>query len=376
MALFRMPFEDHVPQPGDAGEIVLIDLIEGTEKVVSQSYGFEQQMGANINWGADDHQLLFNDVNPDTWEVYAVNLNPFTGKRIRLEAGVYHASPDGLEACTGNPACKRRTQPGYGVLLPDNKTPVVTILSEDEGLFVTDTQTGKSRLLLSMRDIFETCFSKAYIDQYKNGECYLFHSKYSPSGKKIMFTTRWIAAEHHGHPDANAAGLVTFNVFTCNRDGSDLQISIGQEHWVNGGHHTHWHPDEAYLTMNIRKDWDKMYFARASLDGSVVEKVLDDVQGSGHPTFHPNGKFILTDTYFNEYIQYGDDTTPIRLIWLPDGQEEILMRISTRSPYQKTASVLRVDPHPAWDRTFRYAAVNAFLENTRRVLVLDMEQYL
>ena len=376
LALFRMPFEEHTPKPGDAGEIVLIDLEQGTEKTVASTCGFEQQMGANINWGADDQQLIFNDVDPRTWDVYAVNLNPHTGERRKLDYGVYHVSPDGLEACTGNPACKWRTQPGYGVLIPEEKTPVVSIQSEDEGLFVTDTQTGRGKLLLSMREIFETCFTRSYIEEHKQGECYLFHSKYSPSGTKIMFTTRWIDPRYHGHKNAIATGQIRFNVFTCNRDGSNLQLTIGQEHWINGGHHTTWHPSENYLTMNIRKDWDMMYFARASLDGKRVEKVLANVQGTGHPTFHPNGKFILTDTYTSEYIDYGDGTTPIRLIWLEDGQEEIILRINTYAPAQAISAVLRVDPHPAWDRTNRYVAVNCLMGGTRRVLVMDMAAYL
>lgn len=376
IALFRMPFEDHLPQPGDSGEIVLIDLEEGTERKVAETCGFEQQMGANINWGADDNQIIYNDVDPETWEYYAVRLNPTTGEKVRLDYGVYHTSPDGLEACTGNPACKWRTQPGYGLLIPEEITPVVGILSEDEGLFITDTQTGSGRLLLSMKQIFETCFDDDYINEYKDGECYLFHSKYSPSGEKIMFSTRWIPAEYHGHKNANGAKIIKFNVFTCNRDGGNLQVTIGEEHWVNGGHHTTWHPDEEHLTMNIKKDWGEMKFSMATLDGKNVYKVFEDVTGSGHPTFHPNGKFILTDTYVTEPNAFGDGTVPIRLVYLEDGSEELIVRINSESPYQSINSVLRIDPHPAWDRTNRFVAVNAYTNGTRRVYVLDMEKYL
>lgn len=376
LALFKMPFEDRVPEPGEAGDIVLVDLQEGTEKIVAQTLGWEQQMGANINWGADDNQIIYNDVDPDTWEVYAVRLNPFTGEKEKIDYGVYHVSPDGLEACTGNPACKWRTQPGYGVLIPEDQTPVVDILSEKEGLFVSDTQTGKGKLLLSMKDIFTTCFDDQYIAQYKDGECYLFHSKYSPSGKKIMFSTRWFDKKYHGDKDANAKGVVRFNVFTCNRDGSNLQLTIAEEHWVNSGHHTTWHPNEEYLTMNIKKDWGEMRFAMATLDGKKVFKVFDDVIGSGHPTFHPNGKFILTDTYVFESFAYGDGTTPIRLVYLEDGKEEEIARINTKSPYQEIDSVLRIDPHPAWDKTNKYVAINIFEDDTRKVFVLDMEKYL
>lgn len=375
VALFRMPFEDHLPQPGDSGEIVLVDLQEGSEKVVATSYGWEHQMGANINWGKDDNQIIYNDVDTKTWKAFAIRLNPHTGEKVKLDYGVYHVSPDGLEACTGNPVCKWRTQPGYGVIVPEEHSPVVDILSETEGLFVTDTQSGKGKLLLSMKQIFEKCFNEHYLNRYKDGECYLFHSKYSPSGTKIMFTTRWIDKIHNGHKNAIAKNLVKFNVFTCNKDGSNLQLTIAQEHWVNGGHHTNWHPSEEYLTMNIKKDWDDMRFSIASLDGKRVFRVFHDVIGSGHPTFHPNGKFILTDTYVSESLAYGDGTIPIRVVYLKDGTEEAIVRINTFSPHQKMNTVLRVDPHPAWDNTNRYVAINAYIDGTRRVFVLDMHEY-
>ena len=48
------------------------------------------------------------------------------------------------------------------------------------------------------------------------------------------------------------------------------------------------------------------------------------------------------------------------------------MRINTGQPCED--SVMRVDPHPAWDRTWRYVAFNAFVGGTRRVFVADMAE--
>ncbi len=128
--------------------------------------------------------------------------------------------------------------------------------------------------------------------------------------------------------------------------------------------------------MNIKKDWGEMRFAMASLDGKNVFKVFDDVIGSGHPTFHPNDKFILTDTYVNEKSSFGDGTVPIRLIYLEDGREETIARINSYSRYQDLNSVLRIDPHPAWDKTNRFVVINGYVGGTRRVYVMDMKEYI
>lgn len=376
MALFRLADETRLPVPGESGEIVIVDLEEGTESVVATTRGFETQLGANINWGESDDYVLYNDVDSVTWEYFGIRLNWKTGEKLRLEQGVYHVSPDGLEACTGNPASKWRTQSGYGLLIPEEMTKVVTVKSEDEGLFIIDTRTGKSELLLSMKDIFQTCFSEEYIEDKMQGECYLFHSKYSPSGEKLMFSTRWIPNHLHGRHNAIGSKDMRFIVFTCNRDGSNLQVTIGEEYWINRGHHTTWHPNEKQLTMNLVSDWDGMKFATATLDGQEIEPMFMDIMGSGHPTVHPSEKFMITDVYAHESLAYGDGTAPLRLIHLPSGKEEVLARIPVLTPYQSVDIALRVDPHPAWDTSYRYVAINMFEEGTRRVYVMDMSKFI
>ena len=59
---------------------------------------------------------------------------------------------------------------------------------------------------------------------------------------------------------------------------------------------------------------------------------------------------------------------------LQTSEERVLVRINTQQPHDD--SVLRIDPHPAWDRTWRYVVFNAFVEGTRRVFVADMESLL
>ena len=42
---------------------------------MAETCGWEPQMGANINWGATDEQLFFNDVDTETWEPFAWKYN-------------------------------------------------------------------------------------------------------------------------------------------------------------------------------------------------------------------------------------------------------------------------------------------------------------
>lgn len=100
--------------------------------------------------------------------------------------------------------------------------------------------------------------------------------------------------------------------------------------------------------------------------------MVNGVVGSGHPSQHQNGRYVVTDAYPDEPVSFGDGTVPIRLIDLNTGQDLTLIRIRTEPVYRGPGKELRVDPHPAWDREFRRIAFNAFVDGTRRVYVADL----
>ncbi|HRR06694.1 MAG TPA: hypothetical protein P5105_05370, partial [Victivallales bacterium] len=146
------------------------------------------------------------------------------------------------------------------------------------------------------------------------------------------------------------------------------------EQWKKGGHHATWFPDGKQISMNLNIDGDGLRFVKVNADGSGLQKILDETPGSGHPTIHPDGRHLLTDTYTFEKTAFGDGTIPLRWINLSNGKEEVIVRINTNQPCKD--GVMRVDPHPAWDRTWRYITFNAFVGGTRRVFIADMKELL
>jgi hypothetical protein len=100
--------------------------------------------------------------------------------------------------------------------------------------------------------------------------------------------------------------------------------------------------------------------------------MLYHTPGSGHPTVHPDGRHILTDTYAHEPTACGDGSVPLRWVDRQTGDETVLVRIHAR--VGDHGGPLRVDPHPAWDRTWRHVAFNGVTNHTRRVFVMDMRE--
>jgi len=376
-AVFQLPFEDRQPEPGDAGNVRLIDLQTGENRVVAESRGWEPQLGANINWGATDHELFFNDMDTDTWKPFAWKLDPLSGKKDRMEGTVYHASPDGKWLISANLGLSRKTQTGYGVAIPPetarrNLGPV-----DDDGFYITETATGKSRLLVSLRDLMTQASPPVLHEDIENCEVYGFHCKFNPQGTRLMLSVRWFPrrSEDVWNMFETCYKDVRFAWVTTPTTGGNIRCAVGPEQFLKGGHHATWFPDGEHISLNLRVEDRTMRFSSVRYDGDELHAMLDNARGSGHPTVHPRG-YILTDTYLQswDFPQYGDGTVPLRWVDMRTGGECVAVRMHVDQPCEDAA--LRVDPHPAWDRTWRYITFNGYTGGTRRVFLADMQELL
>ena len=364
VGLTRFRAEDSLPGPGDLADIVLVDLEQGDQRVIAETRGWDTQMGAHVQWGADDTQLFFNDVDTETWMPFGVVMDPVAGTRRTLSGTVYMASRDGTRVAS---TCLRRTgltQPGYGVHVPGDQIPLNDGPVDDDGLSVTDLASGETRLIVSYRDVFERAIPAYDPSLYEGRGWYGFHVKWNPAGDRLMMVCRCIV------PDGNAPQRRS--VVTMGADGSDIRVAVGEEIWAAGGHHPDWGPDGDTVTMNLKMAKDApLSLIEVGCDGSDL-RVLTTVPGSGHPTLHPNRRHILTDVYLHEGLGYGDGTTPIRWIDTETDTEEAIVRINNDPPWPGPKRELRIDPHPAWDRDYRWIVFNGCDEGVRRVYLADL----
>lgn len=365
LGVTRMRDEGSEPQPGDACDIVVVDLQEGTTQIVAESRGWDTQLGAQVQWGADDTQLFFNDMDCDNWRPFGVILNPLTGTRRNLEGTIYMVSRDGTRAASPCLLRMCRTQLGYGVIAPDTVVPTNDGAPTDDGLFVTDTTTGVCELLVSIAEMVDAVLDATI---YRRGDFYGFHVKWNPGGDRLMFVLRWVGQEGEKHRNPNA--------ITMQADGSQMAVCFSDVDWSRGGHHPDWAPDGVTATINMKGvDDDRLRLMRANADGSSLAP-MTSVSGSGHPSLHINGRQIVTDVYLHEALAYGDGTTPIRWIDVERDTEEAIIRINNDPPFDGEKKQLRIDPHPAWDRSYEFITFNGCERGIRRVYVADLRSKL
>lgn len=371
VGLFRLPNEVRSPQPGEAGDVVVVDLHTGKERVVAQSRGWEVQMGANLQWGRTDADLFFNDVDPTTWTPFAVQLDPGTGKSRRIDGTVFTVSPDGTKLTSYNLIASRKIQVGYGVVLPEERVRKNIGPVDDDGLFVTDVASGRTRMIVSIRDIYERAVPKLEIPNAARCEFYCFQIRWNRQGTRLMAFLRWHdPVEPKGGP--RRLTLVTFKP-----DGSDIRLAVTPQQYARGGHHPMWAPDGENITinLNIRDGTKELDLVQVRYDGANLRSIHP--VGSGHPSMHPTLPFIVTDAYTHEPIARPNGTVPLRLIDLRDRSEVALAWVlARRSGSAKLTSEFRIDQHPVWDAKGRFIVFNGVHDDTRAVYIADVGEYL
>ncbi len=362
LGLTRLPHEDRLPAPGDRCEILLVDLEAGSERVVATSRGWDTQLGAGVQWGRDDTELYYNDMGED-WRPHGVKMDPLTGASMRLDGTVYMVSPDGATVASPDLSKMPLTQAGYGVVAPPEQVIPNRGAPDDDGIFVTHTATGRRELLVSLREIVEQARPALDPQEYAGGDFYGFHVRYTLDGRHLMLVLRW---------KPQGEGKMKHNAVTMRSDGTDIHVSVPEAEWGKGGHHPNWSPDGEWVTINLRTDGETLRLARAPRDGGAVEVMTDRVLGSGHPSLHPDSIHVLTDAYFYEPMADREGRVPLRWIDLQDGTDTTLLRIDATPSFWGPKRELRIDPHPAWDRTWRWVVFNGAESGTRRVYLADL----
>ena len=299
-------------------EIAVIDLVTGEPRTVAETRGWDVQLGAQTQWGADDRTLLFNDIEVRDWMPYGVRLDLQTGE-------VAAARRHDLFGVARRPLGR---QP-----LPASDGRDTARLRRGRAEAVHSRESGGERRTTASgsptcRPAIRACWCRSRRSwrtavpplpvARKRGDFFSFHVKWNPQGTRLMLALRWLPRSLLPWKRKRRYGAK--HVVTMNADGSHVRVAVSAERWAKGGHHPNWCPDGEHVLMNLNTQGDGLRFARLALDGSICETLVPAIAGSGHPTLHPDGRHLLTDAYVDEPLAFGDGTTPLRLVDLRSGQ--------------------------------------------------------
>lgn len=150
----KVGFWDRLPREDDVAELGMIDVETGKYAPLAATTAWNFQQSAMLQWNPANpaSEIIFNARRGSDY--YGVVLNIQTGARRELDRPVANVSGDGRwgVSINFNRVFDFRAGYGYaGVRDPYYDVPQ----PEDDGVFLIDMQTGKSRLILSFAQMGE-----------------------------------------------------------------------------------------------------------------------------------------------------------------------------------------------------------------------------
>lgn len=354
----RTTFQDRMPQPDDAADIVLLNAPDAAlAEAVDQTRAWNFQQGSMMYWAPQPadapgpERLIFNDRDPGTGKIFAVSWDPATRTRareyrfddvpvgnggVRQQGGAFAAINYGrlarLRPVTGYPGA---FDPTEGVRHPEN-----------DGVFVVDLASGERRLLVSFARMADAL--RPARPDVERRDLFVNHTLWSRGGERIFFFARADFALPRG-ARIDAPMVV-------DADGGNLRLLP---------HHFGGHPEWLDDRRVIGRDGDRQ----------AVYDVLDGrfVRSLGGPEVFPDPEGDIALSPGGDWLVNGwHDGAETRYVFyrMADG---LVVRSPPVSNAGMTRGDLRIDPAPCWNREGTAVLVPAAAaDGTRQMFLLRL----
>lgn len=324
-------------------EIMIFDRSRQKTTVVGNSATWSSQQGSMVQW-LEKEQIIFNDLVEDKLAAKIVSLTGTTEKVIYFPIQTIH--PDGKEALSLNYKRLARLRPEYGYAVAASNFSSDRSLSED-GIWKVDLESGTGELIISL----ETLIAHQPRPEMENAQHKVNHIMYSPQGAKFVFMHRWLGNQ----------GKFS-RLYVADADGSNLQLLL-DDRMVS---HYSWRDEENLLAWARTKEKGDRYYLINIITGDkeVIGAGILDVYGDGHPSFSPDRRWILTDTY--------PDRSRKQHLLLYEVATEKLIEIGSFFAPLKYSNAKRCDLHPRWSPDGCAISIDSTYQGQRMTYILDV----
>ncbi|WP_437203033.1 hypothetical protein [Planctomicrobium sp. SH664] len=350
-------FQDRMPHPGEAANVVLIDTQRDNEvRVVDQCRAWNFQQGTMFYWNpqAPETQFFFNDRDPETNRVRTVLYDLQAGKRVReFESGETPFGNSGVAQQGGqflglNYGRMARLRPVTGYPVAFDWTGEAPAPAND-GIFLTDVATGESRLLVSFATLqseLQRHFPMKWKDLDRKG-LFINHTLWNRDGSEIYFYCRGDFEDFPAEDRVNVP-------FTIRPDGTGLTV----QEFIGG--HLEWNDDGRVLTP------------QGDLYNTTLRRFTGKIPGlsagDGDIALSPDGRLIVkgfsSGRIENRYAVISKETG-------------LLLETKPFSRGEWTRGPLRIDGAPAWNRDgtqFAFTTISEDAGKTRQMFIITLTE--
>lgn len=330
MICLESTFQNRMPRAKEAAMIVSVDPSTGKTTPIVETRAWNLQQGCMLNWSPSERNtILFNDAVDG--ETVSVALHLPSGKRRVYDRAIESVAPDGRAASCVTYGRLARLRPvvGYAAARdpnPNENHPV------NDGVHILDLQTGKSRLAVSLRQVFEALAPRH--PELRERAMFIQHSVINPASDRLFFLARTIEK-----------GVLTSAMFTVGLDGKDLREVVP---YGRGVSHFAWRgAREIMATFRMNATVRHVLFPDTAAPSYEVvgPEFLD---GDGHCSFGPDKGLLVTDRNISA-------VPAKRLLLFHLGRKEgtVLGEFPMKTPAGENyiTTDLRCDLHPRWKAT-------------------------
>jgi hypothetical protein len=336
-------FQDHMPGPNDAAAIGLVDAKTGKYEKITETMAWNFQQGAFMHWNPlkPDLEILYNDRIDN--EIVSIFMDINSGKKRILPRpvnGISHNGKYALSLTYGRLGRMRKVVSYANVVDPYENDPH----PDKDGVFVMDLQTGESKLVVSIQQVYELL--KDAHPELEHQHIWFNHTVFNKNDSRFFL----LARSREGGDGSMETGM-----FTAGIDGSDLREVIPYGTSVS---HFDWRNNEEIIaTFKLDSDGRRHYHF---VDGVNEYRWLGkgDLDFDGHCTFSPDQKWIATDRKVKE--------TLMQSILLYNFETDATKTLATLSMKERKfiTGELRCDFHPRWNRDGSAICFDALDEET------------
>lgn len=310
----RVKFMDRLPVKNDIAELAYIDLTNGELTVFAETTAWNFQQGAMLQWYSNN-EVLYNIRDGD--EYRSVIHNIATNEKRYTDMAVANVSPDGKYGLAINFNRVYDFRPGYGYSEVKDKYYDVP-QPDDDGVFLTDMNTGKSKLIASYKQIQSMNPSD---DKYV-----INHITFNQTSNRFLFLNR-------NFPTPGKAWRTS--LFTSDLDGNIHSIltdtMVSHYYWKNG---------TQILAYACIDDKNGIYLID-DITNHSEQLITPCFEKDIHCIYSPDRRYIIGDGYpINQY-------RPLYIYDTKTGESDTLINSYSIAP---NIQDIRCDLHARWNR--------------------------
>lgn len=323
--------------PKEPAEIILFDTHDNNSyRVLGKTHTWNVQQGCMLQWLGPDYKenIIYNDFRDGKYCSVILNIN--TNKEKVIPAPVYSVANNGKFALTLNFSRLHRLRPGYGYSnlsdqYKNEKCP------NQPCIWYVDLESGSVDPLLSYRDFynFETR------PEMEKAEHKVNHIMLNPSGDRFMVLHRWL----------NGSKKYT-RLVTVNTDGTEM-FNLNDDNMTS---HCYWKNDNEILAFANKKNEGNGYYLFRD-QTNQYKKMWPELTKDGHPSYSPDEKLVVTDTY--------PDRARVASIYIIK-EDQISTVAKVFAPFKYDNDV-RCDLHPRWNRKGDKICFDSVFEGKRNI---------